>query len=157
MPRAGEKPSRRRRPHQGGGRTLDRNSYTGNCASVSRARRREAVEEQALDSRARTPGGPGARGGRAVGGERAGAAGRGPTSRPRRQALRSAGGGAGRRARPAAEDGGPPGLPRNLSSCCGSRLRTCSTFAMFLGSGAPQAGRPLRGHLGREALRLRPL
>ena len=81
----------------------------------------------------------------------AGAAAGGPTSPPRRRALRSAGESAGRRARPAAEDGGPPGLPRNLSSCCGSRLRTCSTFAMFLGGGAARAGRPLRGHLGRDA------
>ena len=31
--------------------------------------------------------------------------------------------------------------PRNLSSCCGSRLRTCPTFAMFLSGWAARAGR----------------
>lgn len=47
-----------------------------------------------------------------------------------------------RAAGPGPQTAGLRGLPRNLSSCCGSRLRTCSTFAMFLGSGAPLAGRP---------------
>lgn len=54
----------------------------------------------------------------------------------------SAGGGAGRQGRARGRTWRASGLPRNLSSCCGSRLRTCSTFAMFLSGGAPLPGRP---------------
>lgn len=123
-----------RRPHSGQERP---HRQRGDCPE---GEAREAAEEQALDSRAGRP---------ALGAREARAGGRAP--RPGGRRHHRAAGPSGARAEAGARGGGPPGLPRNLSSCCGSRLRTCSTFAMFLGGGTPRAGRPLRGHLGREA------
>lgn len=127
----------------------------GGARSARAIPRRDGNRAQRLEGRARagrlrarrgpgTPGGPtgsGRRAGAPSGGAgTAGRAGTHVTAAPPVSA--SASGGAGRPGQPRGRTWRASGLPRNLSSCCGSRLRTCSTFAMFLSGGAPLPGRP---------------
>lgn len=131
----------------------DRREVLAAAVRVSGEQAQEAVEERAGLPHPTLGAGEGAQADSPSDGGRAGAAARGPTSPPRRRALRSAGGARGRRARPAAEDGGPPGLPRNLkkSSCCGSSSGPAPPSPCSSAAGQLGRGRPLRGHLGRDA------